>query len=127
MPIRGRPPGSGTSIASKRQNPFAPAHDGLRSDNGYGVKNARTATIEPNEQGTAGPVQMHPGTVKRAASLFCVLLGPTQPATAYQSHAQLWGGHELGQLNWRACAMGVPNADNTNAQIKTEVGLGEIL
>ena len=37
-----------------------PAHDGLRSDNGYGVKNARTATIEPNEQGTAGPVQMHP-------------------------------------------------------------------
>ena len=37
-----------------------PAHDGLRSDNGYGVKNVRTATIEPNEQGTAGPVQMHP-------------------------------------------------------------------
>ena len=23
-------------------------------------KNARTATIEPNEQGTAGPVEMHP-------------------------------------------------------------------
>ena len=37
-----------------------PAHDGLRSDNGYGVNNARTATIEPNEQGTAGPVEMHP-------------------------------------------------------------------
>ena len=37
-----------------------PAHDGLGSDNGYGVKNVRTATIEPNEQGTAGPVEMHP-------------------------------------------------------------------
>ena len=37
-----------------------PTHDSLRSDNGYGVKNPRTATIEPNEQGTAGPVQMHP-------------------------------------------------------------------
>ena len=37
-----------------------PTHDGLRSDNGYGVKNARTATIEPNEEGTAGPMQMHP-------------------------------------------------------------------
>ena len=34
--------------------------DGLRSDNGYGVKNARTATIQPDEEGTAGPVQMHP-------------------------------------------------------------------
>ena len=35
-----------------------PTHDGLGSDNGYGVKNARTATIEPNEQGTVGPTQM---------------------------------------------------------------------
>ena len=37
-----------------------PTHDGLRSDNGYGVKNARTATIQPDEEGTAGPMQMHP-------------------------------------------------------------------
>ena len=57
LPIRGRPQGSGSSIASKRQNPFdANARQSqLRSDNGYGVKNARTATTEPNEQGTAGP------------------------------------------------------------------------
>jgi hypothetical protein len=27
-------------------------------DDGYGVKYARTATIEPNEQGTVGPTQM---------------------------------------------------------------------
>jgi len=37
-----------------------PAHDGLGSDNGYGVENTRTATIEPNEQRPAGQVQMHP-------------------------------------------------------------------
>ena len=37
-----------------------PAHDSLRSDNGYGVKNARTVTIQPDEEGTAGPMQMHP-------------------------------------------------------------------
>jgi hypothetical protein len=32
--------------------------DGLRPDDGYGVKNARTATIEPDEQGTVDPAQM---------------------------------------------------------------------
>jgi len=37
-----------------------PAHDSLGPDDGYGVKNARTATIEPNEQGTVGPTQMQP-------------------------------------------------------------------
>ena len=35
-----------------------PTHNGLGPDDGYGVKNARTATIEPNEQGAAGPTQM---------------------------------------------------------------------
>ena len=34
-----------------------PAHNSLGPDNGYGVKNARTATIEPNEQGAIGPTQ----------------------------------------------------------------------
>ncbi|WP_292532311.1 hypothetical protein [Methylocystis sp.] len=34
-----------------------PAHNGLRPDDGYGVKNARTATIEPNEHGAVGPAQ----------------------------------------------------------------------
>jgi hypothetical protein len=36
-----------------------PTHDGLRPDDGYGIKDARAATVEPNEQGTVGPTQMH--------------------------------------------------------------------
>jgi hypothetical protein len=36
-----------------------PTHNRLEPDDGYGVKNARTATIEPNEQSTVGPTQMH--------------------------------------------------------------------
>jgi hypothetical protein len=35
-----------------------PAYDGLGPDDGYGVKDARAATVEPNEQGTIGPTQM---------------------------------------------------------------------
>ena len=35
-----------------------PTHDSLGPDNGYGVKNARTATIEPNEQGSVRPTQI---------------------------------------------------------------------
>jgi hypothetical protein len=36
-----------------------PTHDSLGPEDGNGFKNARTATIEPNEQGTIGPTQMH--------------------------------------------------------------------
>ena len=57
---RSAPRGAGLPSPVSGKTHSMPAHDGLRSDNGYGVKNARTATIEPNEQGTAGPVQMHP-------------------------------------------------------------------
>jgi len=35
-----------------------PAHNGLGPDNGNGIKNARTATIEPDEQGAVDPAQM---------------------------------------------------------------------
>jgi hypothetical protein len=35
-----------------------PAYDRLGSDDGYGVKNARKATIEPNEQSAIGPAQI---------------------------------------------------------------------
>jgi hypothetical protein len=35
-----------------------PTHDSLGPDDGCGVKNARAATIEPNEQSTIGPTQM---------------------------------------------------------------------
>src|SRR6266545_4262793 len=31
-----------------------PTHNGLRPDDRYGIKNAWTATIEPNEQGAVG-------------------------------------------------------------------------
>jgi hypothetical protein len=37
-----------------------PTHDGLGPDDGYGVKDARTATIEPDEQSTIDPPQMKP-------------------------------------------------------------------
>src|SRR5260221_14456709 len=35
-----------------------PPQDSLGPDNGYGVKDARAATIEPNEQCAIGPTQM---------------------------------------------------------------------
>jgi hypothetical protein len=35
-----------------------PTHDSLGPDDGYGVKNARAATIEPDEQSTVDPAQM---------------------------------------------------------------------
>ena len=35
-----------------------PTYDSLGPDDGYGVKNARTATIEPNEQGSVSPTQI---------------------------------------------------------------------
>jgi hypothetical protein len=35
-----------------------PTHHSLGLDDGYGIKNARAATIEPDEQGAVGPTQM---------------------------------------------------------------------
>jgi hypothetical protein len=35
-----------------------PTHDSLRPDDGNGIKNARAATIEPNEQSAVGPTQI---------------------------------------------------------------------
>jgi hypothetical protein len=35
-----------------------PTQNGLGSDHSYGAKDARAATIEPNEQSTIGPTQM---------------------------------------------------------------------
>ncbi len=56
---RPAPRGAGRPSPVGGKTHSVPTHDRLGSDNGYGVKNARTATIEPNEQGTAGPAQMH--------------------------------------------------------------------
>jgi len=53
-----------------------PTHYSLGSDNGYGVKNARTATIEPNEQGAVGPTQMQ--------SAWCTLLQDIELMPQYQ-------------------------------------------
>ena len=39
-----------------------PTYDSLGPDNGYGVKKARTATVEPNEQRAVNPTQMQPTT-----------------------------------------------------------------
>jgi hypothetical protein len=36
-----------------------PTDDRVGPDNGYGVKDARVTTIEPDEHGSVGPTQMH--------------------------------------------------------------------
>ena len=53
-----------------------PTHNSLGPDDGYGVKNARTATIEPNEQGAVGPTQMQ--------SAWCALLQDIELMPQYQ-------------------------------------------
>jgi len=40
-----------------------PAHDSLRPDDSYSRKDARTATIEPDEQGAVDPSQMKSTTL----------------------------------------------------------------
>ena len=42
-----------------------PAHDSLRPDDSYSRKDARTVTIEPDEQGAVDPSQMK-STTRRA-------------------------------------------------------------
>src|SRR6266446_3224509 len=37
-----------------------PTQDGVGPNDGYGAKDARAATIQPNEQGTIDPTQMRP-------------------------------------------------------------------
>ena len=54
-----------------------PTHYSLGPDDGYGVKNARTATIEPNEQGAVGPTQMQ--------SAWCALLQDIELMPQYQN------------------------------------------
>jgi hypothetical protein len=38
-----------------RETHTLPTHDGLRTDDGYSVKDARTATIQPDKHGSVGP------------------------------------------------------------------------
>jgi hypothetical protein len=51
-------------------------HNSIGLDDGYDVKNARTATIEPNEQGAVGPTQMQ--------SAWCTLLQDIELMPQYQ-------------------------------------------
>ena len=39
-----------------------PAHRRLGPDNGYGIKDVRVASIEPDEQCAVGPTQLQPTT-----------------------------------------------------------------
>ena len=54
-----------TSLRTKRNEIIhsirlsMPTHDSLGPDDCNGVKNAKTATIKPNEQRTVDPTQMH--------------------------------------------------------------------
>jgi hypothetical protein len=47
-----------TTLRTGRASHAMPTHNRLGPDDGYGVKNARKAPIEPNEQRTVGPQQM---------------------------------------------------------------------
>src|SRR5450759_1532144 len=53
-----------------------PTHNSFRPDDGYGIKNARKATIEPNEQGAVGPEQIQ--------STWCALSKHVQLMTQNQ-------------------------------------------
>jgi hypothetical protein len=53
-----------------------PTHNSFRPDDGYGIKNARKATIEPNEQGAVGPAQIQ--------STWCALSKHVQLMTQNQ-------------------------------------------
>ena len=97
---RSAPRGAGLPSPVSGKTHSMPAHDGLRSDNGYGVKNARTATIEPNEQGTAGPVQMHPAW---RALLQDIELMPQDQDFSFEPLARLEAvaqhGDQVGEIN----------------------------
>ena len=53
-----------------------PTHDSFGPDDGYGIKNTRKATIEPNEQGAVGPAQIQ--------STWCALSKHVQLMTQNQ-------------------------------------------
>jgi hypothetical protein len=59
LAIRGRPPGERDFHRQKAAKPIRCQRTTVSGpDDGYGVKNARAATIEPNEQSTIGPTQV---------------------------------------------------------------------
>src|SRR6516225_3870390 len=64
-----------------------PAHDSLRPDDAHGIKNARVATIEPDEQGAVDPTQMQ--STARHALLQDVELMPQDHDFGFQPRSRL--------------------------------------
>jgi hypothetical protein len=75
LPIRGRPPRGRDFHRQYAAKPIRCQRTTV-SDPDDDVKNARTATIEPNEQGAVGPTQMQ--------SAWCTLLQDIEPMPQYQ-------------------------------------------
>ena len=63
-----------------------PAQDGLRPDDGNGVKDGRTATLEPDEQSAIDPPQMRS---TRRALLQNIELMPQRQNLAFQLLSRL--------------------------------------
>src|SRR5208283_3968518 len=77
LSIRGLPPArTGVPSPIHGEAHSMPMRNSIGLDDGYGVKNARTATIEPNEQGAVGPTQMQ--------SAWCTLLQDIELMPQYQ-------------------------------------------
>jgi hypothetical protein len=64
-----------------------PAHDRLRPDDAQGIKNARVATIEPDEQGAVDPTQMQ--STARRTPLQDVELMPQYQDFGFQPRSWL--------------------------------------
>src|SRR6266567_5492748 len=64
-----------------------PAHDSLGPDDAQGIKNARVATIEPDEQGAVDPTQMQ--STARRALLQDVELMPQYQDFGFQPRPRL--------------------------------------
>jgi hypothetical protein len=67
LPIRGRPPSRRDFHRLSGKTHSMPTHNSLGPDDGYGVKDARTATIEPNKQGLGRPNANTVGGARAAA------------------------------------------------------------
>jgi len=73
-----------------------PTHNSFGPDDGYGIKNARKATIEPNEQGAVGPAQIQ--------STWCALSKHVQLMTQNQKFGVKPPGWEAEAATWHSVA-----------------------
>ena len=77
--------GSPSPVAAKTL--AMPAHDSLGPDDAHGIKNARVATIEPDEQGAVDPTQTQ--LMGRRALLQDVELMPQYQDFGFQPRSRL--------------------------------------